>query len=124
MGNSIKSSGQGRSRKNNNKISDQCVYSEDREKGPGKAIEGKYPPRSHDCMPPETEFANSFEDAQIDVERREKNANKRRTMQMWRNAVEHTWETRPMSEIHKLIDRQPKIMHSIIECEGERTCYN
>ena len=89
-----------------------------------KVIEGKYPPRSHDCMPPETEFANAFEDAQIDVERREKNANKRRTMQMWRNAVEHTWETRPMSEIHKLIDRQPKIMHSIIECEGERTCYN
>ena len=75
-------------------------------------------------MPAETEFANSFEDAQVDVERREKNANKRRTMQMWRNAVEHTWETRPMSEIHKLIDRQPKIMHSIIECEGGRTCYN
>ena len=124
LGNSIKSSVQGWSRKNSNKISDQCVYSEDREKGPGKAIEGKYPPRSHDCMPPETEFANSFEDAQVDVERREKNANKRRTMQMWRNAVEHTWETRPMSEIHKLIDRQPKIMHSIIECEGGRTCYN
>ena len=45
---------------------------EDRTHGPGEDIEGKYPARSDDCMPPETEFANSFEDAQLDVERREK----------------------------------------------------
>ena len=45
---------------------------EDRKKGPGVDIEGKYPPRSHDCMPPEIEFANSFVDAQEDVERRKK----------------------------------------------------
>lgn len=96
---------------------------EDRKKGPGVDIEGKYPPRSHDCMPPETEFANSFVDAQEDVERREKNANKRRTMHMWRNAIEHTWETRPMSEIRKLIDRQPKVMQAIIDADGGRTCY-
>ena len=44
----------------------------DRTHGPGEDVEGKYPARSHDCMPPETEFANSFEDAQLDVERREK----------------------------------------------------
>ena len=39
---------------------------------------------------------------------------------MWRNAIEHTWETRPMSEIHKLIDRQPKIQKAIVEAEGDR----
>ena len=72
-------------------------------------------------MPPETEFANSYEDAQLDVERREANANKRRTMNMWRNAIEHTWESRPMAEIHKLIDRQPKVMQALIDCEGGRT---
>ena len=71
-------------------------------------------------MPPETEFANSFEDAQLDVERREQNAKKRQTMLMWINAVAHTWETRPIGEIHKLIDRQPKIQEAIINAEGGR----
>ena len=71
-------------------------------------------------MPCETESANSFEEAQLDVERREQNAKKRRTMLMWRNAIEHTWETRPMSEIHKLIERQPKIQQAIIDAEGGR----
>ena len=93
---------------------------EDRTHGPAKDVEGKYPPRSHECMPCETEFANSFEDAQLDVERREKNAKKRRTMLMWRNAVEHTWDTRSMNEIRKLIDRQPKIQQAIIDAEGGR----
>ena len=71
-------------------------------------------------MPPETEFANSFEDVQPDVERRETNARKRRTMLMWRNAVEHTWKTRPLNEIRKLIERQPKIQEAIIAAEGGR----
>ena len=71
-------------------------------------------------MPCETEFANSFEEAQLDVERREQNAKKRRTMLMWRNAIEHTWETCPMSEIYKLIERQPKIQQAIIDAEGGR----
>ena len=44
----------------------------DRNKDPGKDIEGKYPARSHDYMPPETEFANSYEDAHLDVETRSK----------------------------------------------------
>ena len=39
---------------------------------------------------------------------------------MWRNAVEHTWDTRPMNEIRKLIDRQPKIQQAIIDAEGGR----
>ena len=64
--------------------------SKDRSNGPGVDVIGKYPARSHEDMPPETEFANSFEDAQLNVERREKNSRKRRTMLMWRNAVEHT----------------------------------
>ena len=46
--------------------------------------EDGYPPRSHDCMPDETEFAEVFEDAEEDLERREKNRNKRRTMMMWK----------------------------------------
>ena len=57
---------------------------------------------------------------QLDVERREKNAKKRRTILMWRNAVEHTWDTRSMNEIRKLIDRQPKIQQAIIDAEGGR----
>ena len=55
--------------------------------------------------------------------RREANANKRRTMNMWRNAIDHTCETRPMEEIHKLIDRQPKVVQTIIDCEGGRSGY-
>ena len=31
-----------------------------------------YPPRSHECQPEETEFAQCFEEAQQDLERREK----------------------------------------------------
>ena len=91
--------------------------------GPGKDVKGKYAPRSHESNPCETEFANSFEEAQLDVERREQNANKRRTMLMWRHAIEHTWETRPINEIHKLIDRQPKIQQAIIDAEGGRVSF-
>ena len=96
---------------------------EDRTQGPGKDVKGKYAPRSHESNPCETEFANSFQDAQLDVERRENNANKRRTMLMWRHAIEHTWETRPINEIHKLIDRQPKIQQAIIDAEGGRVSF-
>ena len=59
-----------------------------------------------------------LEEAQTDVERREKNANKKRTMKMWKNALEHTWKNRPMQATQKLIDRMPKIMHAIIKAEG------
>ena len=85
-----------------------------------RAING-YPPRSHDCMPNETEFANVFYEAQLDLERREKNANKERTMMMWKNALQNTWDQRPIQEVQKLFDRQPMIMKAIIEAEGERT---
>ena len=82
-----------------------------------------YPPRSHDCQPAEVEFADSFEESQLDVERREKNRGKKRTMVMWKNALTHVWETRPIEHTQKLIDRLTKIMNAIIEVEGERTSY-
>ncbi len=84
--------------------------------------ENGYPPRSHDGMPNETEFAETFQDAQ-DLERREKNRNKRRTMIMWKNALDNEWETRPIEATRKIIDRQPKIMRAIIEAGGGRTRY-
>ena len=85
--------------------------------------ENGYPPRSHDCMPAETEFAGGFELAQEDVERREKNAGHKRTMHMWKNALNHVWNTRPIEETQKLIDRMPKVMEAIIEAKGEKKKY-
>ena len=82
---------------------------EDRTQGPGKNGKGKYTTRRYESNPCETQFVNSFQEAQLDVEKIEKNANKRRTMLTWRHVNEHTWETRPIHEIHKLIDHQPKI---------------
>ena len=63
-------------------------------KKPWNHAKNGYPPRSHDCMPDETEFAETFQDAQEDLERREKNAKKRRTMMMWKNALDESWENR------------------------------
>ena len=39
------------------------------------------------------------------------------------NAIEHVWNNRPIQEVRKLIDRQPKIMQAIIDVEGDRTPY-
>ena len=58
--------------------------------------DNSYPPRSHDCTPNETEFTNAHEEAQFDVERREKNIKHRRTMKMWKNSVEQVWKNRPI----------------------------
>ena len=63
------------------------------------------------------------EDAQLDVEKWEKNVNKQRTIIIWRHDVKHIWSTRPKSKAHKLIDRQPKIMQAIIDCDGGHTGY-
>ena len=57
-------------------------------------------------MPDETEFAETFQDAQEDLERREKNAKKRRTMMMWKNALDEQWK-----------------MRAIIDADGGRTPY-
>ena len=72
-------------------------------------------------MPNETEFANTYYDAQLDLERREKNSNKPRTMMMWKNTLQHTWDQRPIEEVQKLFDRQPMVMEAIIATQGGRT---
>ena len=61
--------------------------------------------------------------SQLEVERREKNSGKKRTMVMWKNTLKHVWETRPIEHTQKPIDRSPKIMNAIIEVEGGRTSY-
>ena len=71
-------------------------------------------------MPVETEFAGGFELAQEDVERREKNAGHKRTMHMWKSALNHLWNTRPIGETQKPIDRMPNIMEAIIKATGGR----
>ena len=85
--------------------------------------ESSYPPRSYECQPKKAEFAQDFELAQKDLERREKNAKHKRTMHMWKNALEHVWNTRPIEPTQKLIDRMPKVMKAIIEAEGGKTKY-
>ena len=92
-------------------------------KKPWDRVEDVYPPRSHDCMPEETEFAETYEEAQTDLERREKNRKQNRNMMMWKNALDHTWRTRHIEATRKIIDRQPKVMRAIIEAEGGRTPY-
>ena len=74
-------------------------------------------------MPEETEFAETFQDAQEYLECQEKNAKKQRTMMMWKNALDEQWRTRPIKATRKIIDRQPKIMRAIIEADGGRTPY-
>ena len=92
-------------------------------KKPWDRSEKGYPLRSHDCMLNETEFVETFQDAQEDLEWREKNRNKRRTMVMWKNALDNKWETRPIEATRKIIDRQPKTMRAIIGADGGRTPY-
>ena len=38
---------------------------------------------------------------------------------MWKNALEHVWNTRPIEHTQKLIDRMPKVVEAIIQAEGE-----
>ena len=44
-------------------------------------------------------------------------------MHMWKNALEHVWNTRPIKPTQKLIDRMPKVMKAIIEAKGGKTKY-
>ena len=55
----------------------------------------------------------------MDVERREKQANKSRTM-MWKYAVQKIWNKRRLEEVQTAFDRQPMIMRRRIESEGKR----
>ena len=88
----------------------------------GNHVNG-YPPRSHDCMPAETHFANIFHQAQLNVEDKERKHCRPRSMIMWKNSLVKTWENCALEEVQKLIDRQPKIMQKIIEVEGRRTAF-
>ena len=65
----------------------------------------------------------TFQDALEDLERQEKNAKKRRTMMMWKNALDEQWRTRPIEATRKIIDCQHKIMRAIIEADGGRAPY-
>ena len=38
---------------------------------------------------------------------------------MWKNAVEHVWNTRPIEHTQKLIDRMPKVMKAIFAAKRE-----
>ena len=80
----------------------------------------------NNCPPEETEFAQAFEAAQEDFERRKKkkNANHKRTMHMWKNALEHVWNTRPIEHTQKLIDFMPKVIEAIIEAEAGNEILN
>ena len=78
-------------------------------------------PRSHDCQPAETHFANVFHEAQLKLEDAERKRGRTRSMVMWKNALDSVWENWPQEEIQKLIDRQPQIMEKIIELKGSRT---
>ena len=89
-------------------------------KKPWDHAENGYPPRSHDHMPDETEFAETIQDAKEDLERRKKRRNKRR---MWKNALDEQWRNRLIETTRKIIDRQPKIMRAIIEANGGRMQY-
>ena len=92
-------------------------------KKPWDRSEKGYPLRSHDCMLNETEFVETFQDAQEDLGQRGKNQNQRRTMMIWINALENEWETCSIEAARKIIGRQPKIMRMVIEADGGQTPY-
>ena len=57
------------------------------------------------------------------LSRREGNAHKRRTMQTWKHALDKVWATRPIEGTRMIIDRQPNIMKTIIDCDGGPALY-
>ena len=98
------------------------IYPDSEKKPWDRAIDA-YPPQNHVCMLEETEFAETYQEAQTDLERREKNRNQKRTMMMWKNALDHTWRTRLIQATQRIIDGQPKVMRAFIEADGGRTSY-
>ena len=82
-----------------------------------------YPPRSHDCNPCETYFANIFRMAQARLEGREAHACRTRTMRMWKFSLDRTINDHDIKETRKLIDRMPKVMEAIKEVQGGKTKY-
>ena len=93
-------------------------------KKPRDRAENGYPPRSHDrSFSEETEFTEAFQQAQEDLERKEKDWRQKRTMMMWKNSVDLVWATGRIQATRAIINRQPKAMRAIIENEGGRTPY-
>ena len=74
-------------------------------------------------MPDETKFAETFQDAHEDLERRQRKLNRRRNMMMSQNALDEQWRDRAIEANRKIIYRHPEIMQSIIEAVGSRTPY-
>ena len=72
--------------------------------------------RSHDCQPAEIEFADSFEESQLDVERREKNSGKKKTMVIWKNVLKHFWELRPIE--HPMVTLRIPLLTDFPDIEG------
>ena len=72
-------------------------------KKPWDRSENGYPPRSHDCMPNETEFAETFQDAQEHLKRRENNRNKRRTTMMWNTRLTMSGKPALLKQLEKLL---------------------
>ena len=44
-------------------------------------------------------------------------------MAMWHNVIEKTWNSRPIEEVQKLIDRQPMVRRAIIEADEGQIPY-
>ena len=60
-------------------------------KHPWDRAEDGHPPRSHKCMPEETEFAETHQEK----------PKSKQTIMMWRKALDHTWQTRIIEATQK-----------------------
>ena len=87
-----------------------------------ECVDGPYSPHGHDCMPNDRICKLTWR-YPLRFRKWQKKPNETPTIvNMWRNDVNHIWSTRPMSKIHKLINRQPKIMQPIINCDEIMRC--
>ena len=84
-------------------------------KGCGKQPIG-YPPRSHDCNPCELWFSQWQEDAA-------KLMKKKKSMLIWKTALEEALKKMKKTRWQIFIDTQPKVMKTIVESEGGRKKY-
>ena len=79
--------------------------------GSGRTVgshENGYPPRSHDCQPVETHFANVYHEAQLTLEDAERKRNRSRSMVMWKYALDSTWENWHLQKVRTLVDKHQK----------------
>lgn len=83
----------------------------------GNELNG-YPPRSHDCNPCESWFTQWNQKAGDMLK-----GKKRKTMKMWKLALERSCNEFPKANLRKLIDTQRKVMKEIKKKNGGRTKY-